>query len=81
MGSTDFVRQEGNCSHRMCGDYRDLNKLTVKNRNPLPWIDDLFDHLQGASLFSKIDLRYGYHQVWVREKDVEKTVFRTHNGQ
>ena len=57
-------------SHRMCIDYRELNKVMVKNRYPLPRIDDLFDQLQGASWFSKIVLRSGYHQVRVREEDV-----------
>ncbi|CAH1418426.1 unnamed protein product [Lactuca virosa] len=69
-----FVRKKDG-SHRMCIDYRELNKLTVKNRYPLPRIDDLFDQLQGTSWFSKIDLRSGYHQVRVREEDVEKTAF------
>ena len=55
-------------SHRMCIDYQELNKLTVKNRYPLPRIHDLFDHLQGASWFSNIDLRPGYHQMRVREE-------------
>ena len=64
----------------MCIDYRELNKLTVKNRYPLPRIDDLFDQLQGASWFSKIDLRSGYHQVRVRDEDVQKTAFRTRYG-
>ena len=64
-------------THRMCIDYRELNKLTVKNRYPLPRIDDLFDQLQGEAWFSKIDLRSGYHQMRVREEDVQKTAFRT----
>ena len=67
--------------HRMCIDYQELNKLTVKNRYPLPRIDYLFDQLQGASWFSKIDLMSGYHQVRVREEDVEKTALRTRYGQ
>ncbi|GJR73430.1 putative reverse transcriptase domain-containing protein [Tanacetum coccineum] len=64
----------------MCIDYRELNKLTVKNRYPLPRIDDLFDQLQGSSIYSKIDLRSGYHQLRVREQDVPKTAFRTRYG-
>ena len=74
-----FVKKKDG-SHRMCIDYRELNKLTVKNRYPLPRIDDLFDQLQGASWFSKIDLRSGYHQVRVRDEDVQKTAFRTRYG-
>nr|GFC08493.1 retrotransposon protein, putative, Ty3-gypsy subclass [Tanacetum cinerariifolium] len=61
----------------MCIDYRELNRLTVKNRYPLPRIDDLFDQLQGSSVYSKINPRLGYHQLRVREEDVPKTAFRT----
>ncbi|GKC76980.1 putative reverse transcriptase domain-containing protein, partial [Tanacetum coccineum] len=64
----------------MCIDYRELNKLTVKNHYPLPRIDDLFDQLQGSSVYSKIDLRSGYHQLRVREEDIPKTAFRTRYG-
>ncbi|GKE31605.1 putative reverse transcriptase domain-containing protein, partial [Tanacetum coccineum] len=67
-------------SFRMCIDYRELNKLTVKNRYPLPRIDDLFDQLQGSSVYSKIDLRSGYHQLRVRDEDIPKTAFRTLYG-
>ncbi|GJV57725.1 putative reverse transcriptase domain-containing protein [Tanacetum coccineum] len=61
-------------------DYRELNKLTVKNRYPLPRIEDLFDQLQGSSIYSKIDLRSGYHQLRVQEQDIPKTTFRTRYG-
>ncbi|KAL8256011.1 hypothetical protein R6Q59_031078 [Mikania micrantha] len=67
-------------SFRMCIDYRELNKLTIKNRYPLPRIDDLFDQLQGSAWFSKIDLRSGYHQLRVRDDDIPKTAFRTRYG-
>nr|GFB63426.1 putative reverse transcriptase domain-containing protein [Tanacetum cinerariifolium] len=74
-----FVRKKDG-SFRMCIDYQELNKLTVKNRYPLPRIDDLFDQLQGPSVYSKIDLRSGYHQLRVREEDIPKTAFRTRYG-
>ncbi|GKE85161.1 hypothetical protein Tco_1558903 [Tanacetum coccineum] len=64
----------------MCIDYRELNKLTVKNRYPLPMINDLFDQLQGLSVYSKIDLRSGYHQLRVRDENIPKTDFRTSQG-
>nr|GEY31494.1 putative reverse transcriptase domain-containing protein [Tanacetum cinerariifolium] len=74
-----FIKKKDR-SFRMCIDYRELNKLTIKNRYPLPRIDDLFDQLQGSSVYSKIDLRSGYHQLGVREQDVPKTPFRTWYG-
>ncbi|GKC44734.1 putative reverse transcriptase domain-containing protein [Tanacetum coccineum] len=74
-----FVKKKGG-SIRMCIDYRELNKLTIKNRYPLPRIDDLFDQFHGAKYFSKIDLRSGYHQLKVHEEDIPKTAFRTRYG-
>ncbi|GJT04027.1 reverse transcriptase domain-containing protein [Tanacetum coccineum] len=74
-----FVKKKDG-SFRMCIDYRELNKLTVKNCYPLPRIDDLFDQLQGSSIYSKIDLRSSYHQLRVREEDIPKTAFRTRYG-
>ncbi|GJY33048.1 putative reverse transcriptase domain-containing protein [Tanacetum coccineum] len=74
-----FVKKKDG-SFRMWIDYHKLNKLTVKNRYPLPRIDDLFDQLQGSSVYSKIDLRSGYHQLRVREENIPKTAFRTRYG-
>ncbi|GJR20391.1 putative reverse transcriptase domain-containing protein [Tanacetum coccineum] len=74
-----FVKKKDG-SFRMCIDYQELNKLTVKNRYPLSRIDDLFDQLQGSSIYSKMDLRSGYHQLRVREGDIPKTAFKTRYG-
>ncbi|GKC53231.1 putative reverse transcriptase domain-containing protein [Tanacetum coccineum] len=71
-----FVKKKDG-SFRMCIDYREQNKLAIKNRYPLPRIDNLFDQLQGSRYFSKIDLRSGYHQLRVRKEDIPKTAFRT----
>jgi hypothetical protein len=64
----------------MCVDYRSLNDVTVKNKYPLPRIEDLFDHMRGARVFSKIDLRSGYHQMKIRPSDIPKTTFSTRYG-
>ena len=68
------------CTLRMCIDYRQINKVTVKNRYPSPRIEDLFDQLKGASVFSKIDLPSRYYQLRVKDVDVSKTAFRTRYG-
>ena len=74
-----FVKKKDG-SMRLCVDYRELNRVTIKNRYPLPRIDDMFDQLQGAQYFSKIDLRSGYHQLKVKTDDIPKTAFRTRYG-
>ncbi|KAL8098148.1 hypothetical protein AgCh_031067 [Apium graveolens] len=74
-----FVKKKDG-SRRLCIDYRELNKLTIKNKYPLPRIDDLFDQLKGASWFSKIDLRSGYHQLKIKAEDIPKTAFQTRYG-
>ena len=65
-----FVRKKDG-TMRLCIDYRELNKITINNKYPLPRVDDLFDQLQGAQVFSKIDLRSGYHQLKVKASDIE----------
>jgi hypothetical protein len=67
-------------SRRMCVDYRSLNEVTIKNKYPLPQIEDLFDQMRGATIFSKIDLRSGYHQLKIRTEDIPKTAFTTRYG-
>ena len=74
-----FVKKKDG-SWRLCVDYRELNKVTIKNRYPLPRIDDLFDQLQGSRVFSKIDLQSGYHQLKIKDGDIPKTAFRTRYG-
>ncbi|GJS95583.1 putative reverse transcriptase domain-containing protein [Tanacetum coccineum] len=76
-GASVLFVKKNDGSMRMCIDYCELNKLTIKNRYPLPMIDDLFNQLQGACYFSKIDLRSGYHQLRVHEEDIPKTAFQT----
>ena len=67
-------------SLRLCIDYRELNKVTIRNQYPLPRINDLFDQLQGARVFLKINMRSGYHQLKIRSEDVPKTTLRTWYG-
>jgi hypothetical protein len=62
---------------KLCIDYIQLNKMTIKNKYPWPRFDDLFDQLRGAIIFSKIDLRSGYHQVWIKDEEIHRTTFRT----
>ncbi|KAA0066451.1 ty3-gypsy retrotransposon protein [Cucumis melo var. makuwa] len=79
-GAPVLFAKKNDGSMRLCIDYRELNKVTVKNRYPLPRIDDLFDQLQGATVFSKIDLRSGYHQLRIRDSDIPKMAFRSRYG-
>nr|GEZ49753.1 hypothetical protein [Tanacetum cinerariifolium] len=79
-GAPILFMEKKDGSMRLCIDYRDLNHVTIRNRYPLPRIDDLFDQLQGAKFFSKIDLKSGYHQLRVKEQDIPKTAFCTRYG-
>nr|GFA30895.1 putative reverse transcriptase domain-containing protein [Tanacetum cinerariifolium] len=74
-----FVKKKDG-SFRMCNDYHERNRLTVKSRYPLVRIDDLFDQLQGSSVYSKIDLRAGYHQLRIREEDIPIIAVQTQYG-
>jgi len=74
-----FVRKKDG-TMPLCIDYRELNRVTIKNKYPLPRLDDLFDQLKEATVFSKIDLRSGYHQLKVKEADIPKTVIRMPYG-
>ena len=65
---------------KLCIDYRGLNDVTVKNKYPLPHIDELFDQLQGAVVFSKLDLRQGYYQLRIKQEDILKTIFNSRYG-
>ena len=80
MGRSGSVAKKKDKILRLCIDYRQLNRVTIKNRYPLPRIDDLFDQLRGARVYSMIDLRTGYHQLRVRDTDISKTAFRMRYG-
>jgi hypothetical protein len=80
LGASVLFVKKKDGSMRMCIDYRELNKVMIKNRYPLPRIDDLLDQLQGVRVFFKVDLHSGYHQVRVKEEDILKIAFRTRYG-
>ena len=80
MGTPVLVGKKKDKTLRLCIDYRQLNRVMINNRYPLPRIDYLFDQLRGARVYSKIDLHIGYHQLRVKETDIPKTVFRTRYG-
>ena len=79
-GASVLIVKKRGKTLRLCIDYRQLNRVMIKNRYPLPRIDDLFDQLRGARVYSKIDLRTGYHQLRVRDTDIPKTAFRARYG-
>ena len=80
MGAPILFTKKKDKTLQLCIDYRQLNRVTIKNRYPLPRIDDLFEQLKGARVYSKTDLRTSYHQLRVRESDIPKTTFRTRYG-
>ena len=80
MGSILLLTNKKNGDKRLCIDYKELNKVTIKNKYPLSRIDDLFNQLHGAQVFSKLDLQSGYHQLKVKKEDIQKMAFRTRYG-
>ena len=80
MRSSSYLCEKENGSLRLCIDYKQLNRVTIRNQYPLPRIDELFDQVQGSRVYSKIDLRSRYHQLRVQKSDVPKTTFRTRYG-
>jgi hypothetical protein len=80
LGNNHAISEKKDGTQWMCVDYRSLNEVTIKNIYPLPQIEDLFNQMKGASVFSKIDLRLGYHQLKIWESDIPKTTFRTWYG-